>query len=498
MIKDLRNTFRQTAIYGMSNIFVKAAGLIILPIYTASLSIEDYGVLVILEIISQFFVGVISFRIPSAMLRLGSDHEDESVQNSIYFTSLVFLVSVVGVFWLIFIPLSGIFARLVLDDGAYTVHFVLLFASIGLEILGMLPLQLMRLKEQSTKYLVFFSLKLAALIGLIWYFVVVRDLGVYGALWGVALANGVLVIATAIYQIRNIRPRFDRQVAMDMYRFGAPLVFTTISGILLTISDRFIIKIYGPLSEVGLYGAAYKIGSVANLLIIGSFALGFLPIAFKKFNDPNFNRFYSKIFTYYVGVTVLLTLVVSLFSKEVIKLISSGNPDYWQAVVLVPFIAFAFVFKAMHNYLAYIFMLIKRTKFHAVVTLIGVTINISLNFLLIPPYGMYGAIAATALSYAAMMVVTYTVAQKRYPIRYEVRRIAMLLLATAVFIGAGFWANGLPIVERLVVKMALLIAFGVLMYFGFTDAVEREKLHKVRVAISKNGWKKALMELVKK
>lgn len=495
MIKDLRNTFRQTAIYGMSNIFVKAAGLIILPIYTSTLSTEEYGVLVMLEVISQFFVGVISFSIPTAMLRLGSDHQDKAEQNKIYFTALVFLLAVVICFLIIFLPLSEVFSRIVFDIADYKVYFQLLFLSIGMEILGMLPLQLMRLKEQSSRYLIFFSLKLVALIGLVWYFVVFRNMGVYGAMWGITLANGVLLVATAIYQLKNIRPVFDRRVAVDMYRFGAPLIFTTISGILLTIADRVIIKIYGTLSDVGIYGLAYKVGSVSNLLIIGSFALGFLPIAFKKFGDENFNRFFSKMFTYFIGITAVLTLVVSLFSQEAIKVISSDEPDYWKAVLLVPFIAFAFVFKAMHNYLAYIFLLIKRTKFHAFVTIVGVIINIGLNFLLIPKYNMYGAIAATGISFALMALITYNVAQRRYPIQYEMSRIGFLLLAVAAFIAAGIWANGLPTEMRLIIKSLFLIVFVLLLYFGFADKVEREKMHKIRTTLRKKGWKKLFQEI---
>lgn len=85
MIKDLRNTFKQTAIYGLSNIFVKAAGLLLLPIYTSSLSLEEYGMLAMFELITQFFVGVISFSLPASMLRVASD--TEAKKRKIVFTS---------------------------------------------------------------------------------------------------------------------------------------------------------------------------------------------------------------------------------------------------------------------------------------------------------------------------------------------------------------------------------------------------------------------------
>src|SRR5690606_32627410 len=152
-----------------------------------------------------------------------------------------------------------------------------------------------------------------------------------------------------------------RVIAKEMYRYGAPLIFTTVAGILLTIADRIIIEIYGNLSDVGVYSIAYKFGSLSNLLFIGSFGLGFLPIAFKKFVDPNIKRFFSKVMAYYIALTVLLTLEVSLFSKEGIKLLGSEIPDYWMEVILLPFIAYEFLFKALFNFMTYIFFLIKRT-----------------------------------------------------------------------------------------------------------------------------------------
>lgn len=489
MIKDLRNTFKQTAIYGLSTIFVKATGLILLPIYTHSLSLSDYGMLTIFELITQFFVGVISFGLPASMLRVGSEFDDRAGQNRIYFTTLVMLLVFCGGFLAIFLPLRGIFSAVFFESTEFAPLFTLIFISCVTEILGLLPMQLLRLREKSGWYIFFFSLKLAALIGFVWYFVTVRNMGVYGALLGVLAANCVLLIATFGFQFKNLVFKFDRSAAIEMYRFGAPLIFTTISAILLTISDRLIIKIFGELSDVGVYSMAYKFGSLSNLLIIGSFALGYLPIAFKKFNDPNFKRFWSKMMTYFIGLTVVLTLFVSLFSKEGIKLVSSDNPDYWMAVILVPFIAYMFLFKALYNYMTYVFSLIKRTRFQAYVTIAGVVFNISLNFVFIPFYGMYGAIAATGISYIGMALLTYKMAQANYPVHYEFKRIAALMISCGIFIAIGIYFNDQSLTTRLLIKSALCLGFVIYIYFGVADDVEREKVGKVYRLLRKGDFR---------
>lgn len=495
MIKDLRNTFKQTAIYGLSNIFVKAAGLLLLPVYTSSLSLEEYGMLAMFELITQFFVGVISFSLPASMLRVASDTEDKKTQNRIYFTAGVLLTGFCGAFLILFLPLNGIFSSAIFDSDQYASYFTIAFISIVLEIFGVLPMQLFRLREKSVHYLLFFLLKLGSLVGFVWYFVVLKEMGVYGALLGVLASNASLLIATLPMQLRNLELKFDKKAAREMYAFGAPLIFTTLSGTILTIADRIIIEIYGQLSDLGIYTLAYKVGSLSNLLIIGTFALGFLPIAFKKFGDANFDRFYSKMFTYYMGLSIILTMVVSLFSKEGIKIISSDNPDYWIAIMLVPFIAYVFLLKAIQTYLSYVFFLIKRTRYHAYITIFGVIINVALNFLLIPKFGMYGAILATGISYAAMCVYTFNLAQSNYPIVYEFKRIAVLMVSCAVFIALGIYFNDLDIIPRVLIKIGLVLGYGVFLYYAVADKVEREKIAKITYLFRQGGIKAVIGSL---
>ncbi len=487
MIKDLRNTFKQTAIYGISNVLVKATGLILLPIYTQWLSVSDFGLLVMLEVIAQFFVGVVSFNIPTAMLRLGSDEETRTYQNRVYSTALAMLVVAVALFLLIFLPLSGVVSEALFDTDRFELYLGFLFVSIAVEILGLLPLQLLRLQEKSGQYLFYFSIKLLGLLGFVGYFVSIKGMGVFGAVLGILCANAAMLLATLLFQVRHIRLVFDKNIAVEIYRFGAPLVFTTIAGVLLTIADRLIIKYFGELNDVGVYGLAYKIGSISNLLIIGSFALGFLPIAFKKYREPNFPRFFSKIFTYFIGITVLLTLVISVYSKEMIKLLSSGEPDYWIAIVLVPFIAYVFLFKAIQNYMAYTFMLIKQTRYNASITVIGVCINIMLNFVLIPRFDMYGAIASTGASYAIMGLITFRLAQKKLFVPYEWWRVFGLMLLCGIFIVGAAYLNNLEIVVRMGAKALLILLFVLMVYAFIIDSAEKEKLSKILKLLRSEG-----------
>ncbi|MFN2423637.1 MAG: lipopolysaccharide biosynthesis protein [Cryomorphaceae bacterium] len=498
MIKDLKRTFGQSAVYGLGNVLVKATGLILLPIYLDALSTDAYGMLVLFEVITQFMVGVFSFRLQSSLLRFGSEVDEGEAVKRIYFTATASMFVIAALIFAAFWPLGPLVNQLIFEGEARVSIFLVLFASVALEMLLLMPLQLCRLKEAPVKYTAFLSLKLIGMLGFVSYFVLVEDLGVYGAILGIFWANAVTLLATVPMQIRNMLPRFDKAVAIEMFRFGTPLIFTSISAILLSIGDRVIIKIFGDFSEVGVYGLAYKIGSVVNLLVINSFSLGFLPVAFKKYGTPGFERFFAKTLTYFCMVTVLLTLGVSLYSKELIKILSKDEPEYWIAVVLVPFIAFTFVFKAIQFFISITFHLTKRTRYDAVVTMAGFGLNIALNFALIPFYGMYGAIAATGLSYIGMGWLTHRYAQRLFPVQFESGKIAILILSCAAFIGAGMAINGFDLWVRLIGKTAIACGYLLFLYKVVAGKAEKEKMHKVWTLLRGKGGVMAMLEEMRK
>ena len=118
-------------------------------------------------------------------------------------------------------------------------------------------------------------------------------------------------------------------------------------------------------------------------------SLTLLPVAYKIFEKPGDKEYYIKIMTYVTYILVWGALFLSLFSKEIISLFSSSE-SFIPSYKVVPIILFSYVFLGMSMISSLGFYLVGKTGYVAVVTILSATINIALNFLLIPKYGIMG------------------------------------------------------------------------------------------------------------
>jgi O-antigen/teichoic acid export membrane protein len=245
---------------------------------------------------------------------------------------------------------------------------------------------------------------------------------------------------------------------------------------LLTMGDRYIIKYYLNYSEVGIYSLGFKIAGVINMLVIQSFQTGFLPIAYKNFDKPDAQSFFSKTLSYYALVLVFMSLGLSLFAQEVIELFSKDQ-SYLIAYTVVPFISLAFIFKGIQYVYSLGLHFVKKTKYNAYIVFSAAVLNVGLNFLLIPHFKIYGAAVATIITWIAMSTVFYFVSYKFYKVKYEFLRIALM-----VVIGIALYCISLLFVDmnlyvRSGLKMILVFLFPVLLFlFRFFNKLEIQGL----------------------
>ncbi|MFW6226252.1 MAG: lipopolysaccharide biosynthesis protein, partial [bacterium] len=262
-------------------------------------------------------------------------------------------------------------------------------------------------------------------------------------------------------------------VLKEMIAFSYPLVISSVSSVLLTVADRYTIRYIGGLEAMGIYSLGFKIANVLRIFIINSLNTALMPIKLQMMDKPGNKRFYSKIMTYSACAFIIILLMLSLFSTEVIKLLAS-NPQYWSAYQIVPVLCFAQLFEMLRRQVNFGLIVEKKTKIISSVIIIASILSIGLNIGMVYFFDVMGAATAALLVQVIFFILIYHYAQKYYPINYELKKIfIMTLMAAAIIIVAFLFINSISVWPRIAVKLLLIISFPLLLYFmNFYEPIE--------------------------
>jgi len=484
MFKLVKKTAKNSLIYGLGNLSTKIIGLILLPFYTSYLSTSEYGILSLVEITAWLLTAVVSVKLNAAMFRWYWDKNYIDKRKSIFFSSLIFflITSLLLLFPLFFF--SKDISILLFETSKYSHLIVLMLISTALQVAIQLILHIMQLQEKAIFYSVTSIVKLVIALVLTIVFITYFERGVKGIYEALIISQIFFLIVALKYILSNIEFKIEIEIIGDMLKYSYPLMFAEISGIILTVSDRYILNFMTTTSDVGLYSLAYRLSNTIRVLIYSSVMMAVTPIIYKYIDKPNNGRFYSKIMTYLAFSVMVFVLFFSLFSKEIIELVAQ-NRDYWTASTLVPVISFAIFLGILKDISLNGLSISKKTGVIAIVVLIVSVINIVLNILLIPYWGTMGAAGATLIARIISFVIFYNIAQKHYPIPYELKKVLLVVLVGSGIVFTSLFVNKLGTYYAVGIKLCLLISFPVILYiFNFFEKIELQRINDLW-----NVWK---------
>jgi len=481
MLIDLKKTFHKSSIYALGNITTKLIGLILIPLYTdvKFFSVADYGALGILEITSQVLVAILGLSLAQSLTRWYWDSLYITRQKAIFFTSMLTLIALSTLIILIALPFSESLSTLLFQNTNYSYIIKLVLLSTGIQVLMNHIFALAKLQEKALLYSVSNVLKLAITLGLTIYFIVVSGKKIEGIFEAQVIGSLISLLILIPYTLKNSEWKFEGVILKEMLIFGYPLIIASISGVFFSVIDRYFINYMRGLDDVGIYNLGFKLSSTLNVVVISSIQLALSPLMMKKMNDPDNKRFYSKTMTYFSFVLMFCIIGLTLFSLEGIKLVVN-NSIYQNSVWVVAILAYSTLFSMLKDQSLIGLHITKKTKITGSIIVIATVINVALNALLIPGWGIYGSAIGMLISQMAFFGMVYHKAQKEYFIPYELKKIGLILIAGFVIIGSGLLLNPITSWIRIPVKLLLLMLYLVVLYrFNFFDAIEKETISRI-------------------
>jgi O-antigen/teichoic acid export membrane protein len=295
-------------------------------------------------------------------------------------------------------------------------------------------------------------------VGLVIYYVVYLRQGALGSVKGVLIGQIVFFAMFYWAYARKFLPKLDVGYIRDALAMGLPItVHMTATAVLLSI-DKVIVKSFLPLSSVGLYTLGYKFGFVMSVVVV-SINRAWLPNYYELMNQSHGGRSHEIRRMFCVWITILGAICVAggVWSDELVRLMTA--PAFYPAAQVVPTILLAYFFQGIYYFMVGPLFYFKRTAILPVITVASAAVNIGLNFVLIPRYGIMGAAAAALISFVVLATMAYLMGRNYFDPRFELGRLGFLLLAISVLCVGGNSLGWHWALESLLVVGYLLLCF---------------------------------------
>ena len=316
---------------------------------------------------------------------------------------------------------------------------------------------LFRVEERSAAFVSASLVNIFLTIGATLLLVVALDKGPIGVIVGNFIGTLIVYVVLVAYRREQLGLEFDRGLLREMNRFGIPLIPTALFLWVTNFSDRLFLVHLADTTEVGLYSVGVRIAS-AMVLLLTAFRLAWPAFAYSIEDDHEAKRTYAFVLTYLVALTTWVATGLALMSPWLVDWLAA--PAFAESSRVVGPLAFSTVAFAGYIVVAIGVGRAKRTQFNWVVTGAAAVVNIGLNLLLIPPYGMMGAAVATVAAYSTMFIGMVWWSQRIYTIPYQWRRVVTAAATGLVLVAIGKLAGGgfaIALGLALVYPLALLV-----------------------------------------
>ena len=445
----LQSLAKDTAIYGLSSIIGRFLNYLLVPLYTAKMSVEsgNYGVVTNIYAWTAILLVLLTFGFETTFFRFASKEKGDV--GKVFSMSMQVIGALCGVF-LLFVFL---FMPSIAETLGYEMHpeFIGMMAVVvALDALQSIPFGLLRLQNRALKFAslkllnIFtnIALNLIAFLLLPWLYNKSPETfdGIYNPsnqafyVFFINLVCTTFITLFFIPELKIFRFTLDGALLKNMLKYSWPLLLLGIAGILNLNADKILYTYLVPgqegIKDLSIYGASVKVAAIMAMLM-QAFRYAYEPFVFGNSKDKNSKALYAKAMKYFIVIALLAFLVV-MFYMDILRHIIS--PDYWEGLKVVPIIMAAEIFMGIYFNLSFWYKLNDETYWGAIFSFIGCALLFVVNIMFVPKYGYIACAWASFTGYLVAMLLSYFVGQKRNAINYDIKAIfKYVLLFVAVY-----------------------------------------------------------------
>ena len=434
----------QTAIYGIPSVLGRILSYLLVPLYTRVFFPGEYGTVNVFYSYASFLMVIVTYGMETAFFRF---NEHETDRESVFSTGMISL-TLSSILFLILISFNAGHIAHWIDYPNHKEYVVWFAWILALDALAAIPFAYLRAEHRPSRFATIKMTGIGINIGLNLFFLLLCpyvlshypgglagrfiDL-IYRPHWGIEyifvsnLVASSVTLVMLLPQILKVRWKIHPELWKRMLFYAFPLLFAGMAGIINETFDRLLLRYLLPKDiasyQVGIYAACYKI-SILMTIFIQAYRYAAEPFFFAQAKEKDAKEVYARIMDYFIIIVSLIFLVTMLYLNDFIMPILVGK-KYWEGKGVIPVLMMANLFLGVYYNLSIWYKLTGKTSWGAWLALIGAIITLILNFWWIPLssqhiiYGYYGSAWATFICYGAMMILSYLIGQKYFPVNYN-------------------------------------------------------------------------------
>ena len=480
MLETVRKLTKLSIVYAIGDIVTNGMAFLLLPLYTRFLTPQDYGILALTGMIRSVLSILLSFGMMGAILRFYYLLTDDLQRRRFYGAMWMFLLLLPACIVLILSqfgqPLFSILFRQIPFDPYIRLTLWTVFLQTAF---ALMPLTLFRTREQATHYIGFSLLTFIATTLFTIWFVVVQRQGAVGSVHAQLVSALTMAVVASVILLKEVVPNLRWKQLGPAIAYGAPLVPHFLSHWALSVSDRAILERYVSLGQLGIYSLGYQFG-VAYQMIVTSANNSLIPMFSRAAANEQEFRSLSRVATYYVLVIATIALTVALLARDIIMLVTPAAYHGAGAVVawiVLGYLAMGVYYLPMNG----LTMTAGETRAVPFVTILAGGVNIGMNLLLVPRWGIMAAAVNTALGYTVLAALIFWLSQRTQPLQYEYGRLGRIAISGAVLFALGrLLMQFNPLINLCIGLVLVTLLPLVLKLLGFWTEQEEEYIARLR------------------
>lgn len=467
-MSTLKSLVKDTALYGLSSMFGRFLNWLLTYVYVRVMLPEDFGRMTNLYAWTALLMILLTYGMETAFFRFANKHERP---GDVYVTTLGALGSSSALFVLLGLfflePLAS-----ALQLGTETQLLVPLLFIVATDAFMAIPLGYLRYEQRPWRFT-------AIRMGFVGFTIVATLASFYGLPWlqqqvptllphwsplehplhyilGINLLGNLLQLLMLAPTLRKARGHFDAGLLKAMLRYAWPMLLLGLAGNFNNQADKILFPLlfedaHYAHTQLGIYGACYKL-AVVMILFTQAFRYAYDPFVFAetKKGDQAARRAYSAAMTYYVLFTLFIFLAVMSYI-DLLKLLI--KPAYYPGLSVVPWIMLGQLMFGVYFNLSLWYKVTDRTYWGTILSVIGCALTVGIIVLLAPHWGFMACAWASVIANGAVMLVSYLLGQRYYPVRYELIKIGSYSLLCALL-------YGLQVLLQMMLPTAELVRLG--------------------------------------